>query len=391
MKILYLTENCPRPNNYNSGIFIQKRLQEIKKRKIDFDVFCPVVEYKWDLRLLLLIMKKIRSFNKYPKSLEVDGIRYNYIVTQMNAIQFIKDYYIVYKQLEKLVIEKMKSKKFDLIHAHFAFPSGIISKNISKQLKIPYILTLHGTDIHTLPHRSKKLKNEILESLENAKKCIFVSDHLRKQAIELGYSNKNSVVIPNGYDPNIFYYEDKQEAKKKLGFKKEKLIGFVGNLIDVKNVMILPEIFRRISEKSPNTEYVIIGEGNLRKDLERHFKEYQIPVLFTGRIPQKEVGDYMRAMDVMILPSLNEGYPCVVNEAQACGVYVIGSDRGGIPEAVFGRGSVFPLDEKFAKQVSNKAIKLFEDKNDIHMITQGIEQFTWKSEVKKEIALYDLQ
>lgn len=309
----------------------------------------------------------------------------------MNAIQFIKDYYIVYKQLEKLVIEKMKSKKFDLIHAHFAFPSGIISKNISKQLKIPYILTLHGTDIHTLPHRSKKLKNEILESLENAKKCIFVSDHLRKQAIELGYSNKNSVVIPNGYDPNIFYYEDKQEAKKKLGFKKEKLIGFVGNLIDVKNVMILPEIFRRISEKSPNTEYVIIGEGNLRKDLERHFKEYQIPVLFTGRIPQKEVGDYMRAMDVMILPSLNEGYPCVVNEAQACGVYVIGNDRGGIPEAVSDRGSVFPLDEKFAKQVSNKAIKLFEDKNDIHMITQGIEQFTWKSEVKKEIALYDLQ
>jgi len=80
----------------------------------------------------------------------------------------------------------------------------------------------------------------------------------------------------------------------------------------------------------------------------------------------------------------------VIKEAQACGVYVIGSDKGGIPEAVGDRGSVFPLDEKFAKLVSEKAIKLFKENNNVLKIIQGIEQFTWESIVKKEIALYDL-
>lgn len=390
MKILYIAGG-PAKNQTNANIFIQKRLENIKILGLDFDVFCPVHEYKKDLKYVLSKIKKMNNFAKYDEIIKKNNITYNYLIKRIGLISFLFGYYHSYNYFTKEFLRTLKLDQYDLIHAHYGFPNGIIAKKLHKITNIPYILTLHGTDIHTLPQKSKKLKKEILCSLENAKKCIFVSDHLRKQAIEIGYSDKNSIVIPNGYDPNIFYYEDKREAKKKMGFKKEKLIGFVGNVIDVKNVMILPEIFRRISEKKPDTEYVIIGDGNLRKDLEKEFKENQIPVKFTGKLPQEEVGDYMRAMDIMILPSKNEGWPCVIKEAQACGVYVIGSDRGGIPEAVGDRGSVFPLDEKFAKLVSEKAIKLFKENNNVLKIIQGIEQFTWESIVKKEIALYDLQ
>jgi len=274
LKIFYIAGG-PAKNQPNANIFIQKRLENIKKHEIEFDVYCPVYEYKSDLKYVLIKLKHMNHFPEYDKSIENNNITYHYQIKRIGLLEFVFGYYKTYNYFTKEFLKNLKFNQYDLIHAHYGFPNGIIAKNIHRITNIPYILSLHGTDIHTLPHRSKKLKKEILESLENAKKCIFVSDHLRKQAIEIGYSDKNSVVIPNGYDPDIFYYEDKREAKNKLGFKKSKLIGFVGNLIDVKNVMILPEIFRRISEKETDTEYVIIGDGNLRKDLERRFKEYR--------------------------------------------------------------------------------------------------------------------
>ena len=92
--------------------------------------------------------------------------------------------------------------------------------------------TAHGSDIHSVVKRNRP---SALKALEKAAKCIFVSRALQEQAIYMGYSGENAVVIPNGYDPTCFYPGKKENAKSELGFENRYLVGFVGNLVEVKN------------------------------------------------------------------------------------------------------------------------------------------------------------
>ena len=85
----------------------------------------------------------------------------------------------------------------------------------------------------------------------------------------------------------------------------------------------------------------IIGSGDLKNQFEKDLNDYSIldNVSILGKLSQNEVAEYMRNMTVLLLPSRNEGYPCVVNEAQACGAMVVGTNVGGISEAI-GKGGV---------------------------------------------------
>jgi len=390
---LYVT-TAPTPKKPNASAFIQRRLEQIEKQKetqgLEYDVLYPAVEYSPFLKFILRTFKNYNVFDTYPHKYELNNIVYRYITKKMGLIDFLQNYYRSYEWFEKIIPDEVDLSSYDLIHAHFAFPNGIIAKNLHLKYGIPYVLTLHGTDIHTLPYKSEQLKKEIVESLENASCCIFVSDFLRKEAVNLGYSGKNAVVIPNGFDPEVFYYEKKDSAKEKMGFKEKYLVGYVGNLIDVKNVMLLPKIFNQIQEQNHNTNFVIIGEGNLDEPLKKSCFEERVDVRFTGSIPQNEVADYMRAMDIMILPSKNEGFGAVVVEAQACGVYVIGSNVGGIPEAVGSVGRVFSVNDEFLSNVSDYSVGILNNGIDIEAMLKRIKNFTWEKIIKDEFELYKL-
>lgn len=391
MKILYLASG-PTPGKPNSSIFIQRRLEQLEKqrevRNLAYDILSPVVEYKSFLKFILRLFKNYRFFDKYPGEYELNHIVYRYIVKKMGLGDFLLNYYNSYKIFEKKILKEVDFSEYDLIHAHFAFPNGIIAKDIHLKCGIPYVLSLHGTDIHTLPYKSEQLKQEIVESLENAFCCIFVSNFLKGKAIELGYSGKNAVVISNGYDPERFYYEKKKVAKEKMGFKEDHLIGFVGNLIDVKNVMLLPKIYKKIQDKNPNTAFVIVGEGHLKDKLKKVCRSEKLNVRFAGSLPQYEVADYMRAMDVMLLPSKNEGFGAVIIEARACGTYVIGSDRGGIPEAVGEDGLALSLEANFVETVSENICLKDLNEHIFYKIAENAKKYTWENIVKKEISAY---
>ncbi len=188
MNILFIT-NGPSPTNPNANIFIQKRLQELKRDKLKFEVFCPVAEYGFLLRFVLKHLKNAKFFDVYSDQLSKDEVTYHYVVEKLGLLRFLRSYYRIYNKFEKKIQKKVHFEKYDLIHAHFAFPNGIIAKNLHKKRGLPYIVTLHGTDIHTLPYKSAELKQEILETLENAEVCIFVSDSLRKEALKIGYGS----------------------------------------------------------------------------------------------------------------------------------------------------------------------------------------------------------
>lgn len=266
----------------------------------------------------------------------------------------------------------------------YAIPAGEIARLLAEMYGKPYIVTLHGGDVNdVMPKRI-----EYVEILEKAAKVIFVSNVILQKAKSFGYSGKNAVVIPNGYDPEIFKPMNKVEVRKRLGIYKEgyKYVGFVGNLIETKRADKLGEIFHLIQKEFPKVYFIVVGDGYLKEKIQQETRDLE--VLFTGRIEQKQVALYMNAMDVLILPSRNEGFGTVIIEAQACGTCVVGSSNGGIPEAIGFEEYIVEECIEFEKRFAEKVVWSIKNGKEPTIFLNRVRNFQWRYVVEEEINIY---
>lgn len=392
MKILVITNLFPYPENETSGIFITNRLKVLKEFDIEFKTYGIIGKDTFILKIVKYIFRKQEAGIR-EASIVSKGIEYNYANfkrTLMDSIYkkaFRKDLLLTYsRRLSEKISNLTINESFDIIHAHGMFdpPAGLVAKLLSEKLEIPYVVTCHGSDINLAMPNNKELYNNVLEQ---AGKVIFVSNALLNNAKLLGYSGKNAVVIPNGIDLEIFKPLDKEKIKRELGLSK-KVVGFVGNLKKIKRADKLAEIFEYILSKK-DVEFLVVGDGELRENVEKECQKRNLNVKFVGRVSQDKVPYYMNAMDVMILPSRNEGFPTVVNEAQACGIPVVGSSNGGIPEAIGDGGIVVEEGENFEKRFAEAVINLLANPIDSNYIREKALEYSWENVVKKEVEVYE--
>ena len=364
----------------------------LKKFNVEFNVFGTISQDSLFAKVFRKITGSTRQ-EKYGDYYEIDGIRYDYLSFDRRLYDIFseyvlkKDYTLEYaKELANKKYKSFVQEKYDLIHAHGMFnpPAGLVAKLLSQKLNIPYVVTCHGSDINLLMENSKELYTDVLG---NADKVIFVSNALLNNAKLLGYSGKNAVVIPNGIDPKIFMLLDKEKIKKELGLNK-KVVGFVGGLKKIKRADKLPEIFEYILSKK-DVEFLVVGDGELRENVEKEFQKRNLKVKFVGRVSQDKVPYYMNAMDVMILPSRNEGFGAVIIEAQGCGIPVVGSSNGGIPEAIGDGGIVVEEGENFEKRFAEAVINFLENPIDSNYIREKALEYSWENIVKKEVKVYE--
>jgi len=143
--------------------------------------------------------------------------------------------------------------------------------------------------------------------------------------------------VPNGFDPSIFHPMDKVEARKGLGIPLEnKVLLTVGYLEKVKGHSYLIEALKELADEDADLVLYIVGEGRLRKRLERQARELGLSerVLFVGNLPPTGVAAWMSASDLFVLPSLGEGNPTVMFECMGCGRPVVATRVGGIPDVL---------------------------------------------------------
>ncbi|MGQ9856729.1 MAG: glycosyltransferase [Fervidobacterium sp.] len=402
MNVLVVSNLFPYVENKSSGIFLTNRIKLHKRFGVNSVAISLALK---DSDMMIRFLKTALGRKENVPLTDIEDIRYEPVFLERGVLAAF-EYAITSKRrlvdrASKVLVERIveyygdRLSKVDLIHAHGMYasvvyslvPAGLVAMSLSRMLNMPYVVSLHGNDVNKYMKKAA-LRDLYLDAMENASVCIFVSNALLKTAKRYGYSGKNAAVIPNGFEPKIFRPLDKEETRSKLGFHKKgyKYVGFVGNLIPVKRADKLAEIFKIIKEMYPNVFFIVVGDGYLRNKIEKQTGGLEI--LFTGRISQEKVAEYMSAMDVMILPSRSEGWPCVVLEAQACGTCVVGSNNGGIPEAIGFDECVVKEGEDFEERFAQRVVEVLENGYNPEIFVERARRFTWEEIVKMEVELY---
>ena len=342
-----------------------RHLQEALGQKVD--VYCISMYDSWLAKCMR--SKKVQKINtaSRPESIEVDGISITMIWMKFSFIDSLlhrcgKKQICAGRFFDKI------SKKFsgyDLIMAHCDIP-GSLAFTIYRKFNVPYTVTWHGSDINVEPHRGKYYYALISRILENATCNFFVSKALMDSSMRIT-RNAHSVLAYNGADESFRRYNDAIIGKLRSEFGLEdndKVVGFVGNVIPIKNVMSLPKIFSIIERNAKQSvKFWIIGDGELRSNVEKEVTvlELKEKVRFWGNQPFAKMPDLMNCIDVLLLPSLNEGLPLVTVEAMKCGASVFGADVGGISE-ILGKENVVAHGDGFEEKMAQLACSALSEK-----------------------------
>jgi glycosyltransferase involved in cell wall biosynthesis len=208
-------------------------------------------------------------------------------------------------------------EQFDMVLANWAYPDAHGVMLLAEKLKFPFATTVMGSDVNTF-FDNRKRKQQVLRVLR-ASRVVFA----RSKALQsrLAAEGIDSTVVYNGIDHKTFHPLDRGEACRKLGLDvKRRRVLYVGNLLPVKGAAVLARAARELSE----VDVIFVGSGTEKISAGR----------CVGPRSHDEIPLWMNACDVLCLPSLNEGLPNVVLEALACGIPVVASRVGGVPEIV---------------------------------------------------------
>jgi len=278
------------------------------------------------------------------------------------------------------LISVVKKYKINIIHAHHAIPSGFISVLVSKIFGIPIFITTHGMDITTHDIDEGPLKNVknfeehsifkrlISYSLNNSDKIIAVSGDLADRIRSFGVKEENITILRNAVDITRFKPIENFKLRKKFGFDKEDiLILFVGHLEVFKGLFELIYAFKNVKEENKFIKLIIIGDGSQKEEAKRIVNNFGLEgsVYFIGKVPPKKIHNYYQLSDIFVLPSYTDagGPPVVFIEAMACGLPVIGTNVGGIPEGITEGENGFIVCPKDFSDLAKKLQILVNNKN----------------------------
>ncbi|HJF31926.1 MAG TPA: glycosyltransferase [Sporosarcina psychrophila] len=227
-------------------------------------------------------------------------------------------------------------KRLSLTHSHYAFPTGVLSLIGKKIFGIPYVITVHGGDIDKMAAKSKRIADYTKRILGQAESVIVVGDKLRDDVINrFEVPEANVHVMSMGVDTTIFKYVPKVEAREKLGLPiEEKMLIFVGNVIQAKGLLELVEAFDSLKMTFPDSSLYMIGsqkDSHFVETLRSFIRDKDVEdIKFKEPLGQADLALWMSAADALVLPSHHEGFGLVALEAMSAGTKVVATDVGGL-------------------------------------------------------------
>jgi len=301
--------------------------------------------------------KKNKTFGIFVKNqvkaLRDNGLKVDTLVINESRMGKV---YVIQKYLKWMMSAMkdllLKGKDYQLVHAHYVFPSGLLGLMFKRLFGTRLIVTAHGGDIDRMARKNKQIFNLTKKILHESDHVIAVGDKLKADIVKDFEIEEGKVSVLNmGVNRTVFAPVERQLARKQLNLNQDNpILLYVGNIIKAKGLLELINAYKVCKETIPSLELHLIGakkEPSFYEQLVSIIRDNQLTdITFHEAKGQKEVAVWMNAADAFILPSHMEGFGLVALEAMSCSTPVIGSDIGGLSYLLDGQSGykVLPKD-----------------------------------------------
>lgn len=288
-------------------------------------------------------------------------------------------FYAKQKKMFKDIAAKVYINSIDLIHAHTLFSGGYLAYRINKIYDIPYIVAVRNTDLNIFMKYMLHLRHVGRAVVQNAAQVIFLSPVYRDRFIRYLSSNerkllcKKTKIIPNGI--NKFWIDNKYMMSKIADIQCMKLI-FIGSICANKGIDVLIAACRKLIHDGHTLKLLMVGkiEDNKYIDIIRSCKFID----YVGYHPKEDVLQYMRASDLLIVPSKTETFGLVYAEAMSQGLPVIYTIGEGFDNQ-FEEGDVgYHVGKNDVWSICNAILAIYKNYHDISArCIRLVDKFDW--------------
>lgn len=272
------------------------------------------------------------------------------------------------------VCASVRQHEIDLLHCH-EMKGRLYGLFVSKRLYLPTLTTHHNWI-------RNKLSTTVFEALDAFyirffNKIIPVSAGVKKMLNKIAIPDKQMTVILNGIDLPEFRGDKYAARALRQSLKidiEAPIVGIVGRLSIEKGHSFFLEAAQKVLQKNPYTRFIVVGDGELRNELQNQTRALMIEnaVHFTGF--QKNIADFYALMDICVMPSLLEGTPMALLEAMAAGVPMIASETGGIPRIITNGYNGVLVKPADSQALANAILQLMEPPTDCQYLSTNAQK-----------------
>jgi L-malate glycosyltransferase len=294
--------------------------------------------------------------------------------------------------LASKIVDVAVYERLDVLHVHYAIPhasAAYFAQQIlkSRKMYLPYITTLHGTDI-TLVGRDPSFEPVIRFSLNNSDAITSVSESLRKDTLSTFKIDNKIDVIPNFINFEDYTDIKTQCHKENYAPEGEKIMVHVSNFRKVKRVEDVLKVFDKVRQKVP-TKLILVGDGPERPAIEKLCRELNTckDIYSLGRINNPV--EILSIADLFILPSETESFGLAALEAMAVKVPVISTNTGGLPEVNVHGETGFLSNVGDVDDMAANTIKLFSDEKLLNKFKENAYKKALEFDITQVLPLYE--
>ena len=290
------------------------------------------------------------------------------------------------------LVEVVREQKLDLLHVHYAIPHATaahLAREIlaGQGIRVKVITTLHGTDI-TLVGKDPNYAPVVSFAIQQSDAVTAVSDFLRDETHRYFDCRKKVITVPNFVDLHRFTPSVRPGLRERFCPEGHRLLIHISNFRRVKRIDRVVEWFHRISDQVPSS-LLMVGDGPELPRAEQSVREGGLSgkVHFIGR--QDPVESLLGVSDLLLLPSETESFGLAALEALACGVPVMSSDAGGLPELIEdGLGGIL-VPENGQAQGIERAVALLSDPTKLDQFRQASIRRASNYSLERILPLYE--
>ena len=381
MKLLVLVPTFPdETNRYIGNIFVKEQVKALSKYLDEIYVISPVSVWR--------LLRSNVNFKDYSIG---DNVKV-YFPTYVNFPPkgFLRYLWIKSEVKSILRVIEKEGLEFDVIHAHYSWPSGAVAVKLKEKFGVPVVITEHTSQ--TLRRYLEKRDTFIF----NVWKKVDAIIRVRRGDVDLIHRAINGETpvfyIPNGFDGKKFRVMSKNVVREILNLPKDKriILNVAQMYSPVKGHEFLIKAFSKVLKKRKDVLLVLVGDGELRPKIEALIHKLNIKdyVVLVGSRPHDEIPLWMNAADVFVLPSLSEGNPTVMFEALGVGLPFIGTTVGGVPEIITSDEYGLLCPPADPECLAEKILIALDKEWDREKIRKYAEQFTWESISRKILGVY---